>query len=188
DLADAVLCHCGSSTVRFSSLTTFLAKTAGSIDAPASPPFEGVPVGRGSSDDAWDVAASRLTRSLRDDPIAQSIKKNIEQGRSELRLAGEDAEGRLSCAVHLRRAFRKRRKNLGGDPGGVDDCSVETSDLTGVLQDMGVILNPTEAAFLIKKCRVQSIPGRRPSTGGSDAAPVRAGDVLGFFTELLASH
>lgn len=56
---------------------------------------------------------ARRPRSLRDDPIAQSIKHNIQQGRSELRLAGEDAGGRLSCAVQLRRAFRKRRKNLG---------------------------------------------------------------------------
>lgn len=39
-----------------------------------------------------------------------------------------------------------------------------------------------------QKCRVQSIPGRRPSAGGSDAVPVRAGDVLEFFTELLAAH
>lgn len=59
------------------------------------------------------AALQRRPRSLGDDPIAQSIKRNIQQGRSELRLAGEDAEGRLSCAVHLRRAFRKRRKNLG---------------------------------------------------------------------------
>lgn len=58
-------------------------------------------------------ASQRRPRALGDDPIAQSIKRNIEQGRSELRLAGKDAEGRLSCAVHLRRAFRKRRKNLG---------------------------------------------------------------------------
>lgn len=58
-------------------------------------------------------ASQRRPRSLGNDPIAQSIKHNIQQGRSELRLAGEDAGGRLSCAVHLRRAFRKRRKNLG---------------------------------------------------------------------------
>lgn len=39
---------------------------------------------------------------------------------------------------------------LGGDPGGVNDCSVAASDLNGVLQDLGVVLNPTQAAFLIR--------------------------------------
>lgn len=38
----------------------------------------------------------------------------------------------------------------GGDPGIVDDCSVAASDLNGVLQDLGVILNPTQTAFLIQ--------------------------------------
>ncbi|CAN0425354.1 unnamed protein product [Ectocarpus sp. 12 AP-2014] len=108
------------------------------------------------------------------------------QGRSELRLAGGDADSRLSCAVHLRRAFRTRRRNLGGDPGGVDDCSVAASDLNGVLQDMGIILNPTQAAFLIQKCRSPRTPGRRPPAGGMDEAPVRAGDVLAFFRDLLS--
>lgn len=64
DLADAALSHCGTSTVRFSSLTTFLAKTAGSTDAPASPPFEGVPIERGSSNHGRDVAAGRCVKEL----------------------------------------------------------------------------------------------------------------------------
>lgn len=34
---------------------------------------------------------------------------------------------------------------------------METSDLTGVLQDMGVILSPTEAAFLIKVSTAQAL-------------------------------
>lgn len=38
----------------------------------------------------------------------------------------------------------------GGDPGIVDDCSVAASDLNGVLQDLGVILSPTQTAFLIQ--------------------------------------
>lgn len=56
-------------------------------------------------------------KSLQDDPIAQSIRRTMLEGRSELRLAGGDAESRLSCAVHLRRAFRQRRKTLGARRG-----------------------------------------------------------------------
>ncbi|CBN76965.1 hypothetical protein Esi_0024_0119 [Ectocarpus siliculosus] len=200
ELADAVLRYCGAPTARFASLTTFLAQTAisdggggdggSSFDAHANNHHKhGLPISEGRKEvgtDEEEEVLSPIVRRTRDDPIAQSIRSNVMQGRSELRLAGGDADSRLSCAVHLRRAFRTRRRNLGGDPGGVDDCSVAASDLNGVLQDMGVILNPTQAAFLIQKCRSPTTPGRRPPAGGMDEAPVRAGDVLAFFRDLLS--
>lgn len=37
---------------------------------------------------------------------------------------------------------------------------METADLTGVLQDMGVILSPTETAFLIKVGAAQNLSHR----------------------------
>lgn len=43
---------------------------------------------------------------------------------------------------------------VGGDPGGIDDCSVGASDLPGLLQDMGVVLNTTQAAFLIQASKI----------------------------------
>eukprot|EP00903_Cladosiphon_okamuranus_P021359 g19629.t1 len=193
DLADAVLHNCGAPTARFASLTTFLAKTASS-NTPARAsvpptPFMGHGTRNGLEDvDGDDVDHVGASRRTIDDPVAQSIRHHIMQGRSELRLAGGNEDSRLSCAVHLRRAFRKRRKNLGGDPGIVDDCSVAASDLNGVLQDLGVILNPTQTAFLIQKCRARRAVGRRPSAGGKDESPVRAGDLLACFRELLSDR
>lgn len=52
-----------------------------------------------------------MSRSLQNDPIAQSIKRTVLQGHSDLRLAGGDAEERL--VKHLHRAFRKRGEDLG---------------------------------------------------------------------------
>eukprot|EP00752_Nemacystus_decipiens_P009109 g8133.t1 len=194
DLADAVLHSCGAPTARFSSLTTFLATTANSssttttttpVRESAHPdPSAGHSTRDDDDDDHWGAGRQSGASGTGADPIAQSIRQNVMQGRSELRLAGGDEDSRLSCAVHLRRAFRKRRKNLGGDPGTVDDCSVAASDLNGVLQDLGVILNPNQTAFLIKRCRARSV-GRRPSAGGKDESPVKAGDVLAFFRDLL---
>lgn len=56
---------------------------------------------------------------------------------------------------------------VGGDPGGVDDCSVAATDLNGVLQDLGVTLNPTQAAFLMQasRCTFSSLLSVSPDFG-----------------------
>ncbi|CAM9298850.1 unnamed protein product [Sphacelaria rigidula] len=212
-LANAALAHAGGrDTMRFPALTAFLMEQAeadgargeGGENCPQSirkarqvnhvplevfrGRFEARNEAREARSDHFDQPAR-----LADDPIAQSIAKTVREGRSELRLAGGDEESRLACAVHLRNAFRKRRKNLGGDPGGIDDCSVAASDLPGLLQDMGVAVTPTQSAFLIqarklfdsKCCRRQVLHGRA-GPGGKTEMPVRAGDVLAFFRELLS--
>ncbi|CAN0468802.1 unnamed protein product, partial [Ectocarpus sp. 8 AP-2014] len=66
----------------------------------------GMPISEGRKEvgiDEEEEVFSPIVRRTRDDPIAQSIRRNVMQGRSELRLAGGDADSRLSCAVHLRR-------------------------------------------------------------------------------------